>query len=150
MYVCMYIYIYMYSFYVCICIYIYIYIYVGRERERENTRPVPVTSEIGTPTRAPDNRFRIMQDYLNSIRSTSLLNLWGWGRGFLFHRWHRLVLGMDLLLGLGHEGLDVVRHEDLRSLALRSQGFLGAPYLGAPSVNAYVSLFSKVINLNVA
>ena len=95
---CVYIYIYIYThiyiyaynvyvyIYIYMHIYIYIYIYVGRERERENTRPVPVTSEIGTPTRAPDNRFRIMQDYLNSIRSTSLLNLWGWGRGFLFHR----------------------------------------------------------------
>ena len=40
-------------------------------------------SEPPTPARAPDNRFRQMQDQLNYVRSTSLLNIWGWGRGFL-------------------------------------------------------------------
>ena len=28
-----------------------------------------------------------VQDELNSVRSTGLLNSWGWGRGLLFHRW---------------------------------------------------------------
>ena len=32
-----------------------------------------VTDEIGTQTRAPDNEFRKMQDWLNHIRDTSLL-----------------------------------------------------------------------------
>ena len=38
-------------------------------------------SEPPTPTRAPDNQFRKMQAHLNHIRNSSLLNLWGWGRG---------------------------------------------------------------------
>ena len=40
-----------------------------------------------TPTRAPDNQSRKTQDQPNSVRNTGLLNLWGLGRGFLFHRW---------------------------------------------------------------
>ena len=28
-----------------------------------------------------------MQDWLNDVIGTSLLICWGWGRGFLFHRW---------------------------------------------------------------
>ena len=47
----------------------------------------PVKSEPPTPCRAPDSQFRKMQDQLNYVRSASLLNAWGWGRGFLFHRW---------------------------------------------------------------
>ena len=47
----------------------------------------PMKSETPTPTRAPDNQFRKMQCLLNSIRNNDLLNVWGWGRGFLFHRW---------------------------------------------------------------
>ena len=41
----------------------------------------PMKSEPPTPTRASDNQFRKMQDSLNCIRHTSLLNFWGWGRG---------------------------------------------------------------------
>ena len=46
-----------------------------------------------TPTGAPDSQFRKMQDQLNSIRNTDVLNIWGWGRGFLFCRWwpHKTV-----------------------------------------------------------
>ena len=44
-------------------------------------------SEHPTPTRARDNQFRKMQDSLNYLRNTSLLNFWGWSRGFLFHQW---------------------------------------------------------------
>ena len=51
----------------------------------------PMKSEPPTPTRAPDSQFRKMQYQLDSIRNTSLLSLWGWGRGFLFHRWHETV-----------------------------------------------------------
>ena len=41
-------------------------------------------------TGAPDNQFRQMYDWVNYIRNASLLNVWGWGRGSLFHRWHLL------------------------------------------------------------
>ena len=47
----------------------------------------PLKSEPQTPPRAPDKQFRQMQCQLNSIRATSLIYFWGWGRGFLFHRW---------------------------------------------------------------
>ena len=39
----------------------------------------PMKSEAPTPTRAPDNQFRKMQDELTSIRNTSLPNFRGWG-----------------------------------------------------------------------
>ena len=37
--------------------------------------------EPPTQTRAPDNQFRQMQDYLTYTRNTSLLNACGWGPG---------------------------------------------------------------------
>ena len=40
----------------------------------------PMKYEPLTPTRAPDNQFRKLQNLLNCIRNTSLLNVWGWGR----------------------------------------------------------------------
>ena len=44
-------------------------------------------SEPPTPTRAPDKQFRQTKDYLNYGINTNLLDFWGWGPGFLFHRW---------------------------------------------------------------
>ena len=46
----------------------------------------PMQSEPPTPTRAPDNQFRQIQYQLVYVRNTTLLNLWSWGRGVLFHR----------------------------------------------------------------
>ena len=56
------------------------------------THVLYMKSEPPTPTRAPGNKFRQIQDQLNSIRHTSLLNFWGWGRGFLFHAWGGLTI----------------------------------------------------------
>ena len=47
----------------------------------------PTKSEPPSPAGAPDSQFRKIQDELNHVRNASFLNLWGWGRGFLFHRW---------------------------------------------------------------
>ena len=47
---------------------------------------LPMKSEPPTPTRAPDSQSRKMQGWLNFIRNASLLNSWGRGRGFRFHR----------------------------------------------------------------
>ena len=109
-YTCVYVYIYIYI-YMCIYIYIYIhihtyiyiYIYIVGNEKRE---PTGLTAHTHTEAyvawslrqaydyrqdrpglfaaRRPDNQFRTMQDKLNVTRNASLLNFWGWGRGFLF------------------------------------------------------------------
>ena len=54
----------------------------------------PMKSEPPTPTRAPDDQCRQIQYWLKYIRNTSLLNVWGWGQGFLFHQWISLPPGI--------------------------------------------------------
>ena len=55
-------------------------------------------SDPPTPTRAPDNQFRQIQDQPDFVRNASLPNFWGWGRGILLHRWSPYSSDPDHLL----------------------------------------------------
>ena len=51
-------------------------------------RMQPMKSEPPTPTRDPDNQFRKNIRLPKSYQKHQFTkSVWGWGRGFLFHRW---------------------------------------------------------------
>ena len=63
----------------------------GLRRQADWGRLPLLSTEIGTPDPQLELQIASLEscniNSLNYIRNTNLLSFWGWGRGFLFHRW---------------------------------------------------------------